>query len=138
MHGISIGARDTSELDMPASMTNGATPDGHLMVGLAMNMMTGVNQAFTIENGVFAPIIIPGAIVSTAWDVNPRGEIVGFYRNAAGFHGYVLTDGGVTTIDAPASTRATATRAFGINARGDIVGTYVAGGQTFGFVELRQ
>jgi hypothetical protein len=138
MFGISIGPRDTSEVDMPSSMTNGATPDRHLMVGLAMNMMTGVNQAFRIDNGMFAPIIIPGAIVSTAWDVNPRGDIVGFYRNTAGFHGYVLADGGVTTIDAPDSVKATATRAFGINARGDVVGTYVAGGKTLGFVERRQ
>jgi len=138
MFGISIGRRDTSELDMPASMTNGATPDRHLMVGLAMNMMTGVNQAFMIDDGMFAPIVIPGALVSTAWDVNPRGDIVGFYRNAAGFHGYVFTNGEVTTIDVPASTNATATRVFGINARGDVVGTYVAGGKTWGFVDRIQ
>jgi len=133
MHGIVIGRKVTSELDIPVSMTNGATPDRHRLVAQAMNMSTGFNQAFTIDDGVINPIHIAGAIVSTAWDVDPRGDVVGFYRDANGFHGYVLSADGLTTttLNAPG---ATATRAFGINARGDVVGTTVSGGKTFAFV----
>ena len=67
--------------------------------------------------------------------MNPRGDIVGVFRDAAlVFHGFVRTDAGFTPIDFPG---ATATRAFGINARGDVVGTYVAGGVTHGFRAVR-
>src|SRR2546430_7186882 len=61
-----------------------------------------------------------------------RRRIVGLWT---GFHGFVQTvDGDYVSIDFPG---ATATRAFGINARGDVVGSYVAAGQTFGFVAQR-
>ena len=60
--------------------------------------------------------------------------MVGVYRNASGFHGYVMTSEGITTIDVPG---ASATRAFGINARGDVIGTYVAGGVTHSFLATR-
>ena len=56
-------------------------------------------EGFIIDNGVFAPLVVPGSIQTVAWDVNPRGDVVGVYRNAAGFHGFVQTEVGFTTID---------------------------------------
>ena len=78
--------------------------------------------------------LYPGSSFTAAWDINPRGDIVGVFQNAAGVHGFVLTADGYTTIDYPG---ATATRVFGINARGDLVGAYVLGGKTFGFLARR-
>ena len=135
MDGIVIGRADTSEINQFASMNNGATPNGQLIVGFHTDMLTGQSKGYTIDDGVFTDFLVPGSTFTTAWDVDPRGDIVGVYRNTSGFHGYVRTAAGYTTLDAPG---ASATRVFGINARGDVVGTYVMGGVTHGFLATRQ
>ena len=140
MRGIAIRGDETSEAtDIFASMNNGASPSGHLIVGLYTNMMVTPNRAesyvMDLASGETMMFIVPGSVATSAWDVNPRGDIVGVFRDAAlAFHGFVRTDAGFTTIDFPG---ATATRAFGINARGDVVGTYVVGGVTHGFHATR-
>jgi hypothetical protein len=137
MRGIRIARDDSSEVDAFASMTNGATPDGQLVVGLYTNMSANNRQeGFVIDRGTFAALLVANSTLTAAWDVNPRGEIVGVYRNGAGVHGFVMTPDGVTPVNYPG---AFATRAFGINARGDLIGTYqlVAGGPARGFVATR-
>lgn len=135
MKGIMIAGDEATEIDANASMNNGATPDGHLVVGFYTPMGANRTWAYTIENGTFTPFAVPGSTNTNAWDVNPRGDIVGVYTDGAGAtHGYVRTDGGFTTIDVPG---ASATRAFGINARGDVVGSYTKAGTTRGFVARR-
>lgn len=135
MHGIEISRGDPDEIDQPASMSNGATPSGALVVGLYTDMMTNQGRGYTIQDGVFSWFLVPNSTLTTAWDVNSRGDIVGVYRDATGVHGYVRTAAGYTTLDAPG---ASATRAFGINDRGDVVGTYIVGGVTHGFLMVRQ
>ena len=135
MDGIEIARADATEINQFASMNNGAVPGGNLVIGLFTDMQSGVVKAYTIEDGVFTPFMVPGSLSTNSWDVNPRGDIVGVYRNASGFHGYVRTAAGFTTLDAPG---ASATRAFGINARGDVVGNYTASGVTHGFLMARR
>lgn len=135
MKGIMIAGDHASEIDANASMNNGATPDGHLVVGFYTPMDATGTTAYTIDNGTFTPFSVPGSRSTNAWDVNPRGDIVGVYVDAAGAaHGYVRVDGAYTTIDVPG---ASATRAFGINARGDVIGTYTKGNITRGFIARR-
>jgi len=140
MRGIMIRGDETSETtDIFASMNNGASPNGRLIVGLYTNMMVTPNrgEAYVIDlsRGDTTMFVVPGSVATSAWDVNPRGDIVGVFRDAAlVFHGYVRTDAGFTQIDVPG---ATVTRAFGINSRGDVVGNYVAGGVTHGFHAVR-
>lgn len=140
MRGIMIRGDETSETtDIFASMNNGASPNGRLIVGLYTNMMVTPNRTesymIDVARGETTAFIVPRSVATSAWDVNPRGDIVGVFRDAAlVFHGFVRTDAGFTQIDFPG---ATATRAFGINARGDVVGTYVAGGVTHGFRAVR-
>lgn len=135
MKGIMIAGDEATEIDTNASMNNGATPDGHLIVGFYTPMDANRSWAYTIENGTFTQFTVPGSTNTNAWDVNPRGDIVGVYTDDAGAaHGYVRTDGGFTAIDVPG---ASATRAFGINARGDVVGSYTKGGVTRGFIARR-
>jgi probable HAF family extracellular repeat protein len=137
MFGIRMGADGTSgETDMPASMHNGATPDGGLIVGLFTDMMTGRGEGYVIEDGTFTPFVVPGSNLTAAWDVNPRGEIVGVYRDAANrIHGFVRDGDDYVALDVPG---ATATRAFGINAGGDVVGAFVdAAGLTRAFIATR-
>jgi hypothetical protein len=139
MRGVAIRPGGNSETDAFASMHNGATPDRRRIVGLYTNMMVGTagrGEGYVIDDGKLTPFLVPGSTLTTAWDVNPQGDVVGIFRDAAGaFHGYVLTRDGFLPIDAPG---ATATRAFGINASGDVVGTFVdAGGTVHGFLARR-
>ena len=134
MKGVVITRSDSVEMSEFASMTNGGTPDHRRTVGLYTNMMMGRQEGFLVDDGVFTPLVVPGSMLTAAWDINPAGEIVGVYRNAAGIHGFLLLDDSYTSIDIPG---ATITRAFGINPGGDIVGTYVAGGKTHGFLGTR-
>jgi probable HAF family extracellular repeat protein len=135
MRGVVMSPSGNSETEAFASMHNGATPSGRRIVGLYTNMMVGAGrtEGYVIDDGEFTPFVVPGSTFTTAWDVNPRGDVVGVFRDAAGvFHGYVRTRDGFISIDAP---DATATRAFGINASGDVVGTYLdARGATHGFL----
>lgn len=135
MRGITINAQGGGgEITAYASMHNGATPDLSRIVGLYTNTTAGRVEGYVIDNGVFAPLLVPGALMTSAWDVNPRGDIVGIFRDGAGFHGFIWTEAGPTAIDFPG---AVATRAFGVNAAGDVVGTYVMGGVTRGFMATR-
>jgi uncharacterized membrane protein len=122
-------------LDRPASMSNGATPDGSTVVGLYTDMM-GTTRGYTIEDGEFHSFDVPGSNFTEGWDINPQGDIVGDFRDLAGkTHGFLRTEDGYTTIDFPA---ATLTVARGINPRGDIVGRYIdAQGKTHGFLRAK-
>lgn len=145
MHGIVIKGEDATALDMPAaSMHNGVTPDLTTIVGLYTDMETGKGRAYLLRNGDFVPFDVPGSTFTAGWDINPRGDVVGVYRDAAGgFHGFVVdasrqdppSEWAFTAVDYPG---AAATRAFGINAGGDVVGHYVdATGRTHGFLASR-
>jgi probable HAF family extracellular repeat protein len=126
MRGVLINGRDpteTAEIDAFASMNNGATPDGSLIVGLFTDMDTKKGHGYLLYGDTFIPFDAPGSTLTSAWDVNADGAVVGAYRDAANkFHGFLWEDLRFTAIDYPT---ASATRAFGINSRGDIVGGYV-------------
>ena len=142
MHGIVITGEDSTALDMPASMHNGMTPNLSMIVGLYTDMETGKGRAYLVRNGDFLPFDVPGSTFTAGWDINPKGDAVGVYRDAAGFHGFIVdasrqdapSEWAFTAIDYPG---AAATRAFGINAGGDVVGSYVAAGRTHGFLASR-
>ena len=86
-------------------------------------MMTGRGEGYVIEDGLFTPFAVPGSISTAAWDVNPRGQIVGVYIDAANrVHGFLRDDDVYLTLDVPG---ASVTRAFGINAAGEVVGAFV-------------
>lgn len=135
MRGVMIDSRNpdnVAEIDAFASMNNGATPDGGLVVGLFTDMDTGKGHAYLLYGSTLTPFDVPGSTFTAGWDVNPQGQVVGVYRDAGGFHGFLWAGLRFTALDYP---NATATRAFGINPRGDIVGAYVDGSNvTHGFV----
>jgi uncharacterized membrane protein len=123
MKGVTISRQGYAEIDQFASMNNGGTPGGRRIVGLYTNVAAANrSEGFLIDDGKFTPLLVPGSTLTQAWDINPAGEIIGFYRTSGVFHGFVLRDEGYVAIDVPG---ATATQAFGINAPGDVVGTYV-------------
>jgi hypothetical protein len=70
----------------------------------------------------FTQIDVPGAIFTIATDINPQGEILGFYLDSSfNLHGFLLSNGVFTTIDVPG---ANFTLATDINPRCEIVGLY--------------
>jgi len=84
----------------------------------------------------FTSIDFPGASLTQAWGINPRGEIVGAYDDADGVrHGFLLSGDEFTSFDFPG---ASFTVAFGINSRGDIVGWYMTAGVSHGFLLSRE
>src|SRR5258708_9964470 len=54
--------------------------------------------------------------------INDTGQIVGTYADASGVHGFLLSGGSYTTLDAPLAPQYTI--AQGINGAGQIVGLY--------------
>lgn len=78
---------------------------------------------FLLSDGVFTSIDYPGAASTGAATigigVNPRGEIVGQYRDLAGVtHGFILDAAGYSTFDLSGYPTTVLT---GINSHGDIV-----------------
>lgn len=76
----------------------------------------------------------PSVDITQAFQINDRREVVGWYHDGSGSHGYVRSrNGSFTRIDAPG---AFLTRAFGINNRGEVVGYYqvAKGAPQIGFV----
>jgi hypothetical protein len=133
MHGFVRNSEGYTAIQVPASMNNGATPDGSTIIGLYTDLVTGLTHGYVIENGNFSPFDVPGSILTQAWDINPAGDIVGNFLDGAGkMHGFLRTVAGFTTIDFPS---AVATQARGINPAGSIVGYYVdSTGKTHGFL----
>jgi uncharacterized membrane protein len=131
MRGIAISRSGHSEADAFASMHNGATPDLSRIAGLYTNQATGLMEGYVIEDGVFRPFVVPGSLWTTAWDMNPAGQIVGFYGDASGVHGFLRTGDQYRPVDVPGAAH---TFAMGINARGTIVGYYDTDGEVKGFM----
>ena len=113
-----------TNIDVPASMHTGATPDGSTIIGIYsdLTMMPPLRHGYVIQQGNFQSFDVPGSKFTQPWDINPRGRIVGEFQDLTGaFHGFLRTDDGYTSIDFPA---AIGTHAGGINRRGTIVGQY--------------
>lgn len=105
----------------------------------------GVEQLFVDRHGELGTFALPNGknVTMDNGGANARGDIVGTYCDAPGTcligpfptHGFLLSDGELTTIDYPA---ARGTSAIGINERGDIVGGYIdAAGQARGYLLSR-
>lgn len=137
MFGFTRTANGFTSIDVPASMHTGATPDGGTVVGLYadLTMMPPVTHGYVLLSGSFRSFDVPGSTFTQAWDINPRGNIVGDFKDSVGmFHGFLRTGDRYTSIDFPA---AVATHAQGINPGGAIVGMYTdTNNVTHGFLAV--
>ena len=82
---------------------------------------TGTPSTPKKSNFTFTTIDVPSA-TKTAANGNSTEAIVGQYDDNAGTHGFVLQNGGFTTIDVPGAVGFSGIN--GVNAKGDLTGTY--------------
>ncbi len=120
---------------VPDSMNNGATPDGHNIVGSWTDLATGHPHGYVVQDGNFYSYDVPASISTSIWDINPDGAFVGVYRTSRN-HGFLQPSDGSApiTFDPPNSVNATA---IGINPGGAIVGQYTdSSGHLHGFLAV--
>jgi uncharacterized membrane protein len=87
----------------------------------------------------FTTIDVPfsGVSETQAIGINNRGQIVGFYNDSTGMHGFVDDNGRFDAINVPIPG-AIGTELDGVNHRGQIVGNYTtSGGLEHGFLDDR-
>jgi hypothetical protein len=136
------GALADPSKSFPNSMHGGATPDGGTAVGFYVDMMTNYTHGYVLQDGVLQPYDVPNSIQTIIWDINPRQELVGTYKDSAGKqHAFLqLPDGPAPlTLDVPGTApfNAVSTIAMGVNADGAIVGQYAdTSGHTHGFLAV--
>jgi len=126
---------------LPASMENGATPDGRIRVGLYASDFMDPTKVFAhgyvVEDGILKTYDFPGPsgpFQTNINDINPEGDFVGIYIGIGGHrHGFLqIADGSAPiTLDYPAAIH---TRAFGINPSQTIVGQFIDSNGAHGFV----
>ena len=127
-----------------ASMNNGGTPNGKIIVGLYADppIPGGAYHGYVVENGRFAPYDVPASVLTQIWGINSSADFVGLYDDGSGNeHGFLQHWGesAPITIDVPSSPpfNSTLTDAFGINSAGRIVGLYIDSvGNTHGFLAV--
>ena len=129
-------AGDTESHD-PDTMNNGIAPTGTI-VGFYFS--SGVSY-IADENGILTTFTFDGNRFTLAWDVNPRGDIVGVVGDnqaetvgvAVNARGFLRTrDGQYRALEVAGATN---TQALGINAKREIVGQYTDATGTHGFVQ---
>jgi hypothetical protein len=131
-----------STQSLPASMENGATPDGRIRVGFYASDFMDPNKVFThgyvVEDGLLGTYDFPGPVgpyqtgpsgpfQTFIWDMNTAGDFVGYYYHVGSpgqRHGFVQPGNGSApvTVDYP---EAISTSIAGINPGGTIVGQQV-------------
>jgi hypothetical protein len=104
---------------LPSTMHNGVTRNGKLIAGISFDSLFDVH-GYVLDRGRYTQFDYPGATFTQAWDVSPRGTVVGYFEPVTS-HGFVLDDDGFTQVDVPGAAW---TRIFGINPEEDMVGVY--------------
>jgi len=79
---------------------------------------SSVEIGFTYSQGKFTDISIPGATMVNANGINDAGDVVGTYTANGVQHGYLLSNGQLTTLDPPGTV--SLNTAWGINNAGVI------------------
>src|SRR5260370_14384684 len=120
MHGYVYQNGSYQSLPVPGTMHNGITRHGRIIVGVWFPTPTEFH-AYEVKDGDYALLDLPTYVVSSdARDVNPSGEIVGFFIDASNkTHGFLLNRRGFTPIDFPAAD-VLSTQARALNPQGNI------------------
>ena len=89
MYGFTRDATGTvTSYSLVRTMHNGVNPSGNI-AGIYFDP-AGPVYSYAIRDGVMTTFAIAGSMTTRAWDISPTGAIVGWHRNSAGFHGFLL------------------------------------------------
>jgi uncharacterized membrane protein len=128
-HGFVLRDGVITTLDVGSIETNAWKTNNRAEILGGYGVAGGGVQMFVSRNGDVTTFALPNGkpLSEDNGGINARGDIVGKYCDVSpcligpAGHGFVLSDGVVTTIDYPA---ATGTSAYDINARRQVVGGY--------------
>jgi uncharacterized membrane protein len=121
MHGIVREDGQVVRLPIPFSMNNGINAQGDVD-GFFFDMTANRAHGYLLRKGSLMLIDFPGAGGTLAWDINDRGQIVGFYDSkGVAPRGFIWDGGKFTSVIIPG---ALSTVVFGINSAGDVVGQF--------------
>jgi len=124
-HGFFLSGRTFTEYDVAGALQTfvSGINDAGDFAGDYTPSSGGLFQAFVSIGGSVTPIDIPGAISSSANQLNAANRYVGYFSDRAFImHGFYGDNNGALRFDPPGST---GTILFGINDRGWVVGRYV-------------
>ncbi len=111
-----------SSLDFPGStLTTGRGINNHGEI-VGAYRFEPPRHAYLFKGGQFAPLApstVLGTNFSEAFKNNDRGDIVGYFQDDIGNHGFLLRKGVVTTLDFPTASN---TLALGVNEADTVVG----------------
>jgi probable HAF family extracellular repeat protein len=104
---------------------------GIRIIGLLLSL---VSAAFA-SSYTFTTLDVPGATpgISLALGINNSGQVVGYYYDSSGYHGFLYSGGAFTPINDPAAPNSTV--AIGINKTGQIVGYINYGPGSDGYLD---
>jgi probable HAF family extracellular repeat protein len=106
-----------------------------LLVGVLVGLVLGVPGGAWALTYSFTTIDVPQSTATHAFGINGQGQIVGYFVDATGAHGFVLSGGSFTPFDVP-GTNIMLTVGQGINTGGDIVGHVRESGVDRGFLKI--
>jgi probable HAF family extracellular repeat protein len=93
--------------------------------------------SFVYNGNTFTTVAGPNSGAG-ATGINDAGQVVGLFSDSTGTHGFLNTNGALTTIndpDATVSNGTSATEALGLNNAGQIVGIFFSAGSWNGFLD---
>ncbi|HLJ00226.1 MAG TPA: type I secretion C-terminal target domain-containing protein [Bradyrhizobium sp.] len=136
LNGLTLTAADddTSKINLlvTASATEGGiTAPSTQTLSLVVNPVADA-PTLNIPAPGFTTITHPGSSDTEANGINASGQVVGFFNDSAGDHGFLDQGGVLTPIDVAG---ASLTEAEDINTSGQIVGFFTSNAVTHGFLD---
>lgn len=99
---------------------------------LSVAVLLGVMASAAFGQFTFTSLDNPAGSATQPFGINDLGQIVGYYIDGSGYHGFLYSSGNFTKIDEPSATGGTF--ALGINNAGQIVGFFFDGTNDNGFL----
>ena len=110
-------------IDVPGAVSTAANANSTNAIAGEYDDAGGITHGFILRGGAYTTFDTPaGGVSSTTINgINAAGRLAGSYKDTNRFHAFFWSQGVLTTLDPPGSTRSLG--GF-LNAQGQVVGTY--------------
>jgi uncharacterized membrane protein len=137
-HGFLLSHGTFTQIDFNSDPNRNTTADGMNDAADIVGNYRGTDgqtHGYLLSGGTYTTIDPSGAVFTTARAINTSGDIVGFFFDNSGEHGFLTHTSNLTSFTTINFPDAVATQPGGINDAGDVVGSYVdASGRVHGFL----